>query len=143
MNEMTINVLRDDIKFIEQGINKANNYKKAGSEKTEVKTTNRQKKLKYFLKKSREITLKSMPEFKRSKLNKSRLDMNGDQPCILWTVELVFNRKLSIIINDINEFQSIDGFCKRDFLKKDFHNEEFNDYITSSTEPFKKICIKK
>lgn len=53
---MTLSILRDDIQFIEKGINIANNYKKAGSEKTEVKLSNKQKKLKYFLKKNRDIT---------------------------------------------------------------------------------------
>ena len=107
---MTMNVLRKDIKFIENGIKLSNILKKESAQ--DVNETSKQllvknfKKLRMFLRKHRDIQLVKAPchKFSRMALNKTRIDTtllqpsntpnskgkNKASPTIMWSLELVF-----------------------------------------------------
>jgi hypothetical protein len=81
MKKLNVGHLRNDMKFIEQGIDITNQTKKA-SALTYIESEKRpkkQKNLKYFLKKKRDIYFKSAPSllFTRSQFNRTRLVTGG------------------------------------------------------------------
>ena len=142
MGNMTLGAPRKDIGFIEQGINLTNSLKKKSVESTET-VTQKHKKLRYFLKKHRDIIFKQTPSqvFKHSKLNKTKIEGN----CITWTVQLNFMKgkdvHISAIVHNINENALIKSFVSSNHLKKEYISDEFSQFITEKVE-FKEIQVK-
>ena len=142
MSSMTLGVLRKDISFIEEGIKLQNISKKnqaSMTQETQECQSTKQKKLRYFLRKNRQITFKQCPaRFKKAKANQTKLDTSGadKQPFVSWTVEVIIKtlkqdkRQMGVVMHSVNENRSVESVVSQSNLKKVFFSEEFNQFIT-------------
>eukprot|EP00355_Strombidium_rassoulzadegani_P000005 CAMPEP_0168608224 /NCGR_PEP_ID=MMETSP0449_2-20121227/509_1 /TAXON_ID=1082188 /ORGANISM="Strombidium rassoulzadegani, Strain ras09" /LENGTH=210 /DNA_ID=CAMNT_0008648187 /DNA_START=118 /DNA_END=754 /DNA_ORIENTATION=+ len=170
-----LGVLKKDMGFLQEGIMISNTAKKQSLALTNpqhlassVNTLqaasqnqqNKTKKLKYFLRKHRAISLRQTPNpllFQQSRLNKTRLGNlsahppkknqslgkgGQDDSQVFWTVELVFlsteggeSLETRVLLNDIGEAQKLDTFLNQKFLKeREGLGEQFLSFITGVTQ---------
>ena len=66
----------------------------------------------------------------RSKRNQTKLSNNGGKQHIVWTLELKFDRNVSLTLDNIHEDTPLSSILQPTFLKKQKFTEDFHKWIS-------------
>ena len=160
VSDMTLPGLRQEMKFLEDGINLSNKAKKENTlaragiaeglvaKIVDPKALKKQKNLKAFLKKKRAIHYYLSPSsaFKRQSLNKTRIDSISKDATVFWTLQLKFieitddskwflrsSPVTDIILHEVPEKMTLSNLANTAFLNKQSEKsdqENFRMWIT-------------